>query len=141
MAVMFDRSKVLYAHQCERCGKVIKTPTPAPPPSDRCEYRPGSRQAAWALLTNQCHKFWPARCEGHEIAGMSLEPLLPMTGSPGAVYILCAVTGATVAWNRAAELGWVLDRKGKAFQAYYSPEGLGTISGPPVDEEAARAPA
>ena len=98
-------------------------------------------KAAWALLTDQCHKFWPARCEGHEIAGMLLEPLLPMEGACGSVYIRCVVTGATAAWNRAAELGWVLDRKGKPFQAYYSPEGLGTISGTPVDEEAVHAPA
>ena len=132
MPAVYDPSAVRYAHQCERCGKVIKTLTPDPPPADRCEYRKGSRMAALAFLMDWRHKFWPARCEGQVVGKMLLEPLQPApegTASAGQ-YIRCAITGQVLAWNEAVKAGWVLDRNGKAFEAYYSPLGLGTMAVP-----------
>lgn len=132
MPVAYDASKVCYAHQCEKCGKVIKTLSPAPPPAGRCEYLAGSRRAALAFLVDQWHKFWPPRCEGHAIAGMVLEPLQPMEepSASAGQYIRCVITGQMLAWNNAVKAGWVLDRKGKPFEAYYSPDGLGTMEAP-----------
>ncbi len=51
------------------------------------------------------------------------DPLKPAAGSAGELIVVCLVTKARAVWNDAARAGWVADLNGKAFAAYYSPEG------------------
>ena len=55
---------------------------------------------------------------------MKLEPLKFSRGTAGTIKVVCKATGKRLPWNEAVLQGWVADLDGRAFGAYYSPEGL-----------------
>ncbi len=59
----------------------------------------------------------------------------------GQIGVVCCVTKKRAKWNDACRAGWVADLNGKAFVAYYSPEGRALAeapSGPDANAERAR---
>ncbi len=55
------------------------------------------------------------------------QPLRVYQGSAGELTVICTKTKARAVWNDAARAGWVADLNGKAFAAYYSPEGRAKV--------------
>lgn len=55
-------------------------------------------------------------------------PLRVYEGSAGTLLITCLATKRRAIWNEAARAGWVGDLNGKAYAAYYSPEGRAKAS-------------
>ena len=40
------------------------------------------------------------------------------------LYVTCCNCKEKMIWNKASEVGWVADEKGKPFEAYYCPQCL-----------------